>query len=71
MRVRATQVGFFGGVLRQPDTVTEEFVLTDPEAQFSADWMVKIDAPEPTPAPATPAAPAPKAVAPKADTEKL
>lgn len=78
MRVRATQKGFFGGVLREPDTITEEFVLDDPAAQFSAEWMVALDAPEPAPepepepapAPVKPAA-APKPEAPKPEAEKL
>lgn len=76
MRVRATQKGFFGGVLREPDTITEEFVLDDPAAQFSDEWMVALDAPapapepEPAPAPVKPAA-APKPEAPKPEAEKL
>lgn len=69
MRVRATQNGFFGGVFRQPGTVTEEFVIDTPE-QFSELWMERLD----PPAPAEPvkAAPAAAPAAPvKADAEKL
>lgn len=85
MRVRATQKGFFGGVLRDPGTLTEEFVLDEPEAQFAAEWMVALEAnapapePEPAPAPEPEPAPAPEpepapvkpAAAPKPEAEKL
>lgn len=75
MRVRATQKGFFGGVLREPGGVNEEFVLDDPEAQFSADWMVALDAPASAPASAPEPAPEPAPVkttaAPKPEAEKL
>lgn len=69
MRVRATQNGYFGGVFRQPGTITEEFTVDTPEA-FSDMWMEALD----PPAPAAPvkAAPAAAPVAPvKADAEKL
>ncbi|MCG5241395.1 hypothetical protein ACIU1J_27645 [Azospirillum doebereinerae] len=52
MQVRATQVGYFGGKLRQPG---EAFAITDPKA-FSKEWMEEVN---PKPAPAEPAAPAP------------
>ena len=67
MRVRATRTGFFGGVLREPGSINEEFVLDDPEKQFSAQWMVALDQPQPAPAPA----PAKPVAAPKPEAEKL
>lgn len=74
MRVRATQKGFFGGVLREPGTLTEEFVLGEPEAQFAAEWMVAVEAnvpaPEPEPAPAPEPAPVKPAAAPKPEATK-
>lgn len=57
MRVRATQVGFLGGVLRQPGTPTDEFEIHSPE-EFSAEWMENL---EPVAEPAPVAKPAPVA----------
>lgn len=70
MRVRATQKGFFGGVLREPGTITEEFVLDDPEVQFSELWMVAAEANVPAPEPAPAPAPVKPAAAPKPEAEK-
>jgi hypothetical protein len=69
MRVRATQVGFFGGVLRQPGTPTEEFETSSPE-EFSSEWMESLE-PAPAPAPAQVKAPAPAPATATATADKL
>lgn len=41
MKVRATQRGYYGNVLRDPGSPDDTFVLTDPK-HFSETWMEKV-----------------------------
>lgn len=47
MKVRATQRGYYGGMIREPGTKDAEFALVNPKHDFASSWMEKVGATDP------------------------